>query len=271
MTAMIAPALLAPALPAASAANMGNSHDEVSPSKGGNVPGRHIFAPEGENPDAELLDLCRRYMALEETYNRDLAGELAAEERGDRATEDALFEARSISARVMRGLLFDIMARPARTAEGAKAKATVALTKVQRSRDGEPWGPEDAVMDSLACDILSPGFAPPTVSPFVALLAELDVATRHYVAALEPCFRLLNDAGTPERARADAATAEYEAALSRIAALPARDPLGLVLKAAVVLREMENLHPAGPEGEVATSLRADLARNFPQVHRVMGW
>ncbi|MBI0434008.1 hypothetical protein D9598_09285 [Roseomonas sp. KE0001] len=233
------------------------------------MPSGHIYAPRGENPDVELIALCRRYMVMEEAYNRCFEEMLAAEERGDQAAEDAFSKEQDIRAPVMRDLLFDIMDIPARTAEGAKAKATAALTRVQRDRDGYPYGLEDAVMDSLASDILYPAFALSTDSPFALLLEELSTVTARYLTAWDTCGKLLHQEGTPELVEAKAAEVEYEAMLSRIAALPARDPLGMVLKAAIILRELENFDLNRPEGEVARSLRADLARNFPQIHQVV--
>ncbi|MFZ6761304.1 hypothetical protein [Pseudoroseomonas sp. WGS1072] len=258
MTTMIAAALLASARPAASAASMGNSH--ISPSSGENMPSGHIYAPRGENPDVKLIALCRRYMVMEEAYNRCLEEMLAAEERGDQAAEDALSKEQDIRVPVMRDLLFDIMDIPARTAEGAKAKAVVALTKVQRYRDGSPYGQEDAIMDSLACDILSPGFALPTVSPFLELLVEVDAADAAVERAVVAHSR--NEGGEAEAAELSAAVARYEAAMRRMAAEPARGALGLAVKGTIVAREAGDL--LSVEGSlVADSLRADACRLIP--------
>ena len=104
--------------------------------------------------DAELIALCRRYLAMEDEQDQLCALMFDASDAGDKAEEERLFEEQRTRVPTMHRLLHDLLDLPALTAEGIRLKAEVALRRVQVDLDGDPVSDEDAVMRSLAQDMV---------------------------------------------------------------------------------------------------------------------
>ncbi|MDJ0391364.1 hypothetical protein QMO56_24970 [Roseomonas sp. E05] len=104
-------------------------------------------------PDARLAGACRRYLALEAEFNRLFELECAAQEAGDKARADRFASRQCALVPEQQRVLAEVMERPARTAEGMRLKAEVALMRVQTGGDGGPLSVEDQLLASLARDL----------------------------------------------------------------------------------------------------------------------
>lgn len=105
--------------------------------------------------DAELIALCRQYLAIEAEYDRLFDLQCEAEEEDDKATKDVVSAQISGLVPKLGQVLGDLMEVPATTAEGLRMKARVMLKRVQEDSEGNCLGQEDHVMWSVANDILA--------------------------------------------------------------------------------------------------------------------
>ena len=106
------------------------------------------------SPDTDLIQLAEHYLTVSSKTDALMAQMFEAAERGDKATEESLFQQQCMHVPEQHRLLERIMATAAHTPEGMRLKARVALSWVQLDSDGEPHTHEDQVMWSLAQDIL---------------------------------------------------------------------------------------------------------------------
>ncbi|QTI79022.1 hypothetical protein IAI58_15515 [Roseomonas marmotae] len=78
-----------------------------------------------------------------------------AADAGDKDEEERLFQAQRARVPDLHAVLAKLLELPARTAEGMRLKAQVALARVQENLKGQPLSDQDHVMRSLARDILA--------------------------------------------------------------------------------------------------------------------
>lgn len=106
------------------------------------------------SPDTDLIQLAEHYLTVSSKTDALMAQMFEAAERGDKATEESLFQQQCMRVPEQHRLLERIMATAAHTPEGMRLKARVALSRVLLDSDGDPNTEEDQVMWSLAQDIL---------------------------------------------------------------------------------------------------------------------
>ena len=117
------------------------------------VPAAAVALP---SPDAELLSLCQRYLSLNRRMDRLADGMFAAQAQGNKLRSDALLEAQRHFVPYGQTLMAEVMGRPALTNAGLRAKASVAMTRVDLSSDGTPL-PDDEPLWSICQDLLAGG------------------------------------------------------------------------------------------------------------------